>query len=96
MNFLTNLKVTTGYYTVSDSARKESGQRDTRVIKNRVLIKIFRKQFYFLSDAKENKPGSLNKWGMTGLLMLRTFLAILQKLQESSLWEVIYSIVLLA
>ena len=49
-----------------------------------------------LSDAEDNTSGSLNRGGIADLPLLRTLLAICQKSQEPSFWEVIDSFLLLA
>ena len=51
---------------------------------------------FALSDAEGNTSGQLNRGGIADLPLLRTLLAIHQKLQEPSFWEVINSFVLLA
>ena len=49
-----------------------------------------------LSDAEDNTSGSLNRGGIADLPLLRTLIAIRQKSQELSFWEVMDSFVLLA
>ena len=49
-----------------------------------------------LSDAEGNTSGSLNRGGREDLTLSRTLLAIHQKSQEPSFWEVIDSLVLVA
>ena len=49
-----------------------------------------------LSDAENNTSGSLNSEDIADLLFLKTLLAICQKSQEPSFWEVMDSFVLLA
>ena len=51
---------------------------------------------FALSDAEDNTSGPLNRGGIADLPLLRTLLAIRQKSQEPSFWEVIDSFVLLA
>ena len=51
---------------------------------------------FALSDAEDNTSGPLNWGGVADLPLLRTLLAIRCKSQESSLWEVMDSFVLLA
>ena len=46
-----------------------------------------------LSDAEDNTSGPLNKGGIADLPLLRTLLAICQKSQEPSFWEVMDSFV---
>ena len=49
-----------------------------------------------LSDEEDNISGSLNRGGIADLPLLKTRLAIYQKLQEPSFWEMMDSFVLLA
>ena len=49
-----------------------------------------------LSDPEDSTSGPLNGGGIADLPLLRTLLAIYQKSQEPSLWEVMGSFVLLA
>ena len=49
---------------------------------------------FALSDAEDNTLGPLNKGGIADLPLLRTLLAIDQKAQELSFWEVINYFVL--
>ena len=49
-----------------------------------------------LSDPEDSTSGPLNGGGIADLPLLRTLLAICQKSQEPSLWEVMDSFVLLA
>ena len=70
------------------SSKRENRQRDTRVIKIRVLRKVFSK-YFALSDAKDNTSGPLNRGGIPDLPLLRILLAICQKFREPSFWEVI-------
>ena len=49
-----------------------------------------------LSDAEDNTSGRLNRGGIADLPLLRTLLAIRQKSQEQSFWEVMDSFVLVA
>ena len=51
---------------------------------------------FALSDAEDNTSGPLNRGGTADLPLLRTLLAIREKSQEPSLWEVMDSFVLLA
>ena len=48
------------------------------------------------SDAEDNTSGPLHRGGIADVPLLRTLLAIRQKSQESSFWEVMDSFVLLA
>ena len=49
-----------------------------------------------LSDAEDNTYGPLNRRRIADLPLLRTLLAICQKYQDPSFWEVMHSFVLLA
>ena len=51
---------------------------------------------FALSDAEDNTSGPLNRGGIADLPLLRTLLAIPQKSQEPSFWEVMDSFVLVA
>ena len=77
------------------SSIRENRSWDTRVIEIRILRKISSKQFC-LSDANDNTSGPLNRGGIVDLSLLRTILAIFQKFQKPSFWEVINCFVLLA
>ena len=46
-----------------------------------------------LADAEDNTSGPLNRGGIADLPLLRTLLAIRQKFQEPSFWEVMDSFV---
>ena len=61
----------------------------------RVLGKVLANNFA-LSDVEDKTSGLLNRGGVAILPLSRTLLAICQKFQESSFWEVMYSFVLLA
>ena len=50
---------------------------------------------FALSDAEDNTSGLLNRGGIADLPLLRTLLAIHQKSQEPSIWEVMDSFVFL-
>ena len=49
---------------------------------------------FALSDAEDNTSGPWNRGGIADLPLLRTLLAICQKSQEPSFWEVMDSFVL--
>ena len=61
-----------------------------------MFLEKFSANNFALSDVEGNTSGQLNRGGVTDLLWLRTLLAIRQKSQEPSFWEVIDSFVLLA
>ena len=50
---------------------------------------------FALSDAEDNTSGPLNRGGIADLPLLRTLLAIHQKSQDPSFWEVMDSFILL-
>ena len=60
------------------------------------FLEKFSANNFALSDAEDNTSGPLNRGGIADLPLLRTLLAIRQKSQEPSFWEVIGSFVLLA
>ena len=60
------------------------------------LLKKFLVNNYALSDAEDNTFEPLNRGGKADLPLLRTMLAICQKFQEPSFWEVMDSFVLVA
>ena len=62
---------------------------------SKVLEKCLANNFA-LSDAEDNTSSPLNRGGIADLTLLRILLAIHQKSQESSFWEVMGSFVLVA
>ena len=60
------------------------------------FLEKFSASNFALSDAKDNTSRALNRRGLADLTLLRTLLAIRQKSQEPSFWEVMDSFVLLA
>ena len=60
-----------------------------------VFLEKFLAKNFALSDAKDNTFRTLN-WHLADLPLLRTLLAICQKSQEPSFWEIMDSFVLLA
>ena len=60
------------------------------------LLEMFSANNFALSDAEDNTSGLLNRGDIADLPPLRTLLAICQKSQEPSLWEVMDFFVLLA
>ena len=60
------------------------------------LLEKFSANNFALSDAEDNTSGPLNRGGIADSPFLRTLLAIHQKSQEPSFWEVMNSFVLLA
>ena len=55
------------------------------------FLEKFSANNFALSYAEDNTSGPLNRGGIADLPLLRTLLAICQKLQEPSLWEVMDS-----
>ena len=60
------------------------------------FLEKFPENNFALSDAEDNTSGLLNRVGIADIPLLRTLLAIRQKSQEPSFWEVVDSFVLLA
>ena len=60
------------------------------------FLEKFSANNFALSDAEDNISRPLNREGISDLPLLRTLLAIRQKSQEPSFWEVMDSFVLLA
>ena len=60
------------------------------------MLEKFLANNFALSDAEGNASSLLNRGGIADLPLLRTLLAIRQKSQEPSFWQVIYSFVLVA
>ena len=60
------------------------------------FLEKFLENNFALSDAEDITSGPLNRGGIVDLPLLRTLLAILQKSQEPSFWEVMESFVLVA
>ena len=55
------------------------------------FLEKFSANNFALSDAEDNTSGPLNRGGIADLPLLRTLLAICQKSQEPSFWEVMDS-----
>ena len=60
------------------------------------FLEKFSANNFALSDAEDNTSGPLNRGDIVDLPLSRTLLAISQKSQEPSFWEVMDSFVLLA
>ena len=60
------------------------------------FLEKFYKNSFALWEAEANNSGSWNWGGMADLPLLRTLLALCQKLQEPSFREVVHSFVFLA
>ena len=61
----------------------------------RVLRNVLANNFP-LSDAQDNTSGPLNRGSIADLPLLRVLLAVRQKIQVQSLWQMMDSLVLLA
>ena len=94
MTFLTILGVTD----ISSSFRLvlegKTGKEITESSRFEFLEKFSANNFT-LSDVEDNTSGPLNRGGRADLRLLRTLLAIRQKSQESSFWDVMDYFVLL-
>ena len=73
----------------------KTGKKITESSRLEFLEKFLGNNFA-LSDAEDNTSGPLNRGGIADLPLLRTLLAICQKSQEPSFWEVMDSFVLVA
>ena len=73
----------------------KTGKGITKSLRLELLEKLLVNNFT-LSDPEDNTSGLLNREGIADLPLLRTLLAIRQKSQEPSFWEVMNSFVLLA
>ena len=60
------------------------------------FLEKFSANYFALSDAEDNTSGPLNRGATADLPLLRTLLAIRQKYQEPSFWQVMDSFVLVA
>ena len=60
------------------------------------FLEKFSTDNFALPDAEDNTSGPLNRGGIAELPLIRTLLAIHQKSQEPSFWEVMDSFVLIA
>ena len=74
------------------------GKSDKEIPESSILefLEKFLANNFALSDVEDKTSGLLNRGGVAILPLSRTLLAICQKFQESSFWEVMYSFVLLA
>ena len=95
MTFLTNLGVTEILFSfklvLEGKTCKEIPQSSTLE-----FLEKFSANNFALTDAEDSTSASLNKGGIADLPLLRIILAIHQKSQELSFWEVIDSLVLLS
>ena len=95
MTFLTILGVTEvlcGFRLILEG---QTGKEIPESSRLEFLVKFSANNFA-LSDAEDNTSRLLNRGGIADLPLLRTLLAIHQKSQEPSFWEVMDSFVLLA
>ena len=76
--------------------RKTSSSKEIPESSRLQFFEKFLENNLALSDAEDSTSGLLNIGGIADLCLLRTLLAIFQKIQESSFWEVMVSFVLLA
>ena len=60
------------------------------------FLEMFSANNFALSDVEDNTFGPLNRGGIVDLPLLRILLAIRQKSRDTSFWEVMDSLVLLA
>ena len=92
MTFLTILGLLCSFKLVLE---RKAGKEIPELSKLEFLEKFSANKFA-LSDAEDSTSGPLNRGGIVDLPLLRTLLAIHQKLGEPSFWEVMDSFVLLA
>ena len=93
--FLTILRVTeilcSFKLVLEGKTGKEIPESSRLEFKEKILANNFA-----LSDAEDNTSSLLNRGGIADLPLLKTLLAICQKSQEPSFWEIMDSFVLLA
>ena len=95
MTFLTILGVTEILCSFRFFLEDKAGKEISESLRLEFLERLSAKNFA-LSDAEDNTSPPLNRGDMADLTLLRTLLAIRQKSQEPSFWEVMDSFVLLA
>ena len=95
MNFLTILGVMEILCSFRLVLEGKAGKEIPEPSRLEFLEKILANNFV-LSDAEDNVSGPLNRGGIADLTLLRILLAIYQKFQEPSFWEVMDSFVLVA
>ena len=95
MTFLTNLGVTEVLFSFKLVLEGKTCKEIPESSRLEFLEKFSANNFA-LTDAEDSNSASLNKGGIADLPLLRTILAIHQKSQELSFWEVIDSLVLLS
>ena len=95
MTFLTILGVTEILCSFKLVLERKTGKEIPESSRLEFLEK-FSANHFALSDEEDNTSWSLNRGGIADLPLLRALLAICQKTQELSFWEVMDSFVLLA
>ena len=95
MTFLTILGVTTILCSFRLALEGKTGKEIPESSRLEFLEKFSANNFA-LSDAEDNTSGPFNRGGIADLPLLRTLLAIRQRSQEPSFWEVMDSFVLSA
>ena len=95
MTFLTILGVTEISCSLRLVLEWKTGKEIPESLKLEFLEKFLANNFA-LSDAEDNTSRPLDRGGIADLPLLRTLLAICQKSQEPSFWEVMDSFVLVA
>ena len=95
MTFLTIFKVTEILCSFKFVLEGKTGQEIHESSRLEFLEKLSANNFAS-SVTEDNTFGPLNRGGITDLPLLRTLLAIRQKSQEPSFWEVMDSFVLIA
>ena len=95
MTFLTILAVVEILYSFRVVLEGKTGKEIPESSRFEFLEKFLANNFA-LSDAEDNTSDLLNRGVITNLPLLRTLLAIHQKSQEPSFWEVMDSFVLVA
>ena len=95
ITFLTILGVMETLYSFRLVLERKTGKEISESSVLEFLEKFLANNFA-LSDAEDNTSSPLNRGGIADLPLLRTILAIHQKSQEPSFWEVMDSFVLVA
>ena len=90
MTFLTNLGVTEILCSFKLVLEGKAG-KELPVSSRLGFLQRFCANNFALSDAEDNTFVPLNRGGIADLLLLRTLVAICQKSQEASFWEVMDS-----
>ena len=88
MTFLTILEVTEKLCSFKLVLKGKTGQKIAESSRLEFLEKFSTNNFA-LSDGEGNASGPLIRGGIADLLLLRALLAICQKSQEPSFWEVV-------